>query len=51
MGAIKDATGSFNIGLLSIATGTLVAGAILLVLGHDRRLEAVPEDAGRAAAE
>ncbi|PPQ28456.1 MFS transporter [Rhodopila globiformis] len=50
MGAIKDATGSFNIGLLSIAMGTLVAGIILVALGHDRRLEATPEEAGHAAA-
>jgi ACS family tartrate transporter-like MFS transporter len=50
MGAIKDATGSFEIGLLSIAMGTLVSGIILVALGHDRRLEATPEDAARAAA-
>jgi nitrate/nitrite transporter NarK len=39
MGAIKDATGSFNIGLLSIATGALVGAVVLVFLGHDRRLE------------
>jgi ACS family tartrate transporter-like MFS transporter len=43
MGSIRDATGSFNLGLLVIATGALVAGLVLLTLGHDRRLEQVPE--------
>jgi ACS family tartrate transporter-like MFS transporter len=42
MGAIKDATGSFTIGLLSIAMGALVASIVLVVLGHDRRLETAP---------
>ncbi len=51
MGAIKDATGSFSIGLLSISMGVLVSGIVLVALGHDRRLENVPEGAGRAAAE
>jgi MFS transporter, ACS family, tartrate transporter len=36
MGAIKDATGSFSIGLLSIATGALVATIVLLLIGHGR---------------
>jgi ACS family tartrate transporter-like MFS transporter len=36
MGAIKDSTGSFTIGLLTIAMGTLVATVVLLTLGHDR---------------
>jgi MFS transporter, ACS family, tartrate transporter len=52
MGSIRDATGSFNLGLLVIATGALVAGAVLLTLGHDRRLEQVSdggEDAFRVA--
>lgn len=40
MGTIKDATGSFNIGLLSIAMGALVAAVVLVFIGHDRRLEA-----------
>ena len=42
MGSIKDATGSFSIGLLSISMGALVGGIVLVALGHDRRLEAVP---------
>jgi hypothetical protein len=40
MGVVKDSTGSFSLGLLTIATGTLVGGLVLLALGHDRRLEA-----------
>jgi MFS family permease len=45
MGSIRDATGSFTIGLLSIAMGALVACVVLVSLGHDRRLETVPETA------
>jgi ACS family tartrate transporter-like MFS transporter len=54
MGAIKDATGSFSIGLLAIAMGALVSGVVLVALGHDRRLEGVPDAGGdpyRKAAE
>nr|WP_294526760.1 MFS transporter [uncultured Rhodopila sp.] len=51
MGAIKDATGSFSIGLLSISMGVLVSGIVLAALGHDRRLENVPQGADRALAE
>ena len=51
MGAIKDATGSFSIGLLSISMGVLASGVILAALGHDRRLENVPEGANAALAE
>lgn len=46
MGAIRDATGSFTIGLLSIAVGTLVSSIVLVAIGHDRRLEEVPDAAG-----
>lgn len=45
MGAIEDATGSFSIGLLSIAMGALVSGITLVALGHDRRLEQAPAPA------
>jgi cyanate permease len=38
MGAIKDSTGSFTIGLLAIATGALVATVVLLLLAPERRL-------------
>jgi MFS family permease len=48
MGSIKDATGSFSIGLLSIAFGALVSSIVLMVLGHDRRLEEVPDSPGDA---
>jgi ACS family tartrate transporter-like MFS transporter len=44
MGSIRDATGSFTIGLLSISMGALVASIVLATLGHDRRLEEVPGD-------
>ena len=43
MGAIKDSTGSFTIGLLTIATGTLVATVVLLMLGHDRHSAAASQ--------
>jgi len=39
MGLVQDATGSFAIGLLTIAIGSVVAGLVVLSLGHDRRLE------------
>jgi ACS family tartrate transporter-like MFS transporter len=48
MGTIKDATGSFTIGLLSIAMGALVSTIVLVTLGHDRRLEQVPDEPGAA---
>jgi ACS family tartrate transporter-like MFS transporter len=43
MGSIKDATGSFTIGLLSIAMGTLVATFVLLVMGPEKHAAAVPD--------
>jgi nitrate/nitrite transporter NarK len=49
MGAIKDATGSFNGGLLLIASVVVMAMVIVLVLGHDTTLEKVPTQ--RAPAE
>jgi D-galactonate transporter len=48
MGSIRDTTGSFSIGLLSIAAGAFVSTIVLLFLGHDRRLEEIPEAAGQA---
>jgi MFS family permease len=52
MGSIKDATGSFTIGLLSIAMGALVGAVVLVFLGHDRRLEnASGQTVSEAAAE
>ena len=41
MGAIKDATGSFNPGLLLIAAFVLMAMVVVMVLGHDTSLEKV----------
>jgi hypothetical protein len=38
MGLVRDATGSFALGLLTIATGS-VGGIVVLAVGHDRRLE------------
>ena len=42
VGAIRDATGSFSLGLFAISLGALVGALVLLTLGHDRRLEQVP---------
>lgn len=42
MGWIKDATGSFSGGLLLIAGLAVVGMVIVLVLGHDRKLEQAP---------
>ncbi len=43
MGAIKDATGSFNGGLLLIAGVVLAAMVVVLALGHDTSLEQAPK--------
>jgi MFS transporter, ACS family, tartrate transporter len=49
-GLVKDATGgSFMFALMVIALGPIMSAAIVLTLGHDRRLERIP--ARRAAAE
>lgn len=48
MGAIKDATGSFNGGLLCLAGVGFVGMVIVLMLGHDQSLERVPD--GRVSA-
>ena len=44
MGYIKDATGSFNGGLLLIAGCVLIAMVLVMVLGHDHSLEKAPVD-------
>ena len=49
MGYIKDATGSFNGGLLLIAGCVLMAMVIVMVLGHDHSLEKAPVDHKLAA--
>ena len=43
MGSIKDATGSFTIGLLAIAGLVLLAMLVALSLPHDAELEKQPE--------
>ncbi len=45
IGWIKDATGSFALGLVTIAACAVVALAITLALGHDPQLERAPEAA------
>jgi MFS transporter, ACS family, tartrate transporter len=45
MGWMKDATGSFALGLLTIAVCPVIALVIALALGHDQRLERAPEAA------
>ena len=40
---IKDATGgSFMFALIAIATGPIMSASVVLLLGHDRRLEHIP---------
>ena len=42
-GLIKDATGgSFMFALIAIAMGPIMSAAVVLMLGHDRRLEHIP---------
>src|SRR5271157_4171739 len=45
MGWIKDATGGFAWGLVTIAACAVIALAITLALGHDEQLERAPEAA------
>jgi cyanate permease len=44
VGHLKDTTGSYLPGLLSLAAGGLGAAIIVLVLRHDRSLECAPGD-------
>jgi nitrate/nitrite transporter NarK len=45
-GLIKDASGGSNfIALLSLAAAPVMCTVILLALGHDRRLERIPQEA------
>jgi nitrate/nitrite transporter NarK len=41
-GAVLDATHSTNLALVCLAIGPLAAGIVLVLVGHDRRLEQVP---------
>jgi MFS transporter, ACS family, tartrate transporter len=49
MGLIHGATGSFSIGMVALACGTLVSATFVFILGHDRRLEHVPAELASAA--
>jgi MFS transporter, ACS family, tartrate transporter len=41
-GLVRDMTGNFTFGLMAIAIGPVVSATIVLMLGHDRRLEHIP---------
>jgi MFS transporter, ACS family, tartrate transporter len=41
MGLVRDASGSFKLGLLTIACGALISGIVVVLIGHDRRLERI----------
>jgi MFS family permease len=41
-GLARDATGSTSFALLCLAIGPLISGVVLILVGHDRRLEQVP---------
>jgi D-galactonate transporter len=45
MGWVKDQTGDFTFGLLGLAAVALIAVGLVLGLGHDHSLEAVPDPA------
>ena len=41
-GLVKDASGSDNIALLSLALAPVISAIAVLLAGHDRRLERIP---------
>jgi ACS family tartrate transporter-like MFS transporter len=41
-GMVKDETGNTGIALFVLAIGPLISGIILLLVGHDQRLECIP---------
>ena len=47
-GLIHDASGSNTIALLALAVAPVISGIVIVVLGHDRRLERIPERAAPA---
>jgi hypothetical protein len=47
---VKDLTGSFAGGLYLLAGFLLLAAVIVILLGHDLRLEQVPQDVEPATA-
>jgi D-galactonate transporter len=50
MGLLKDLTGTYTLGLLSLSAMGLLAVGIVLALHHDHSLERVPDDAAARAA-
>jgi len=42
-GLAKDATGSDNIGLLCLGFAPIIASIALILAGHDRRQERIPQ--------
>ncbi|KAA0691949.1 MFS transporter [Neorhizobium sp. P12A] len=40
-GAVRDASGSTSVALLALAAGPLLGGIVLLLVGHDKRLERI----------
>ncbi len=50
MGELKDATGSFTVGLLAVAAAGLVGMVLALSLQHDQRLERAPDEAAEVPA-
>ncbi len=45
-GVVRDASGSTSLALFCLANGPLIAGIVLMLIGHDRRLEQVPPEKG-----
>jgi hypothetical protein len=41
-GLVRDATGNSTMGLIAIAIGPVVSAILVLLLGHDGRLEQIP---------
>ena len=39
---VRDAAGNFTLGLIAIALGPALSAIVVLLLGHDRRLEHIP---------
>ena len=44
-GLVKDATGSDNIALLSLALAPIISAIAVVLAGHDRRMERIPPHA------
>jgi nitrate/nitrite transporter NarK len=42
-GLIRDASGSNAIALLTLALAAVISGIVVVALGHDRRLEQIPQ--------